>query len=59
MPGYRYGDMEEKLSRLGKHKLGKACLYINKLADVDMDVLEEIVRDGLDYMHANYETFDA
>ena len=58
MPGYRYGEMEEKLSRLGKHKLGKSCLYINKLADVDMDVLEEIVLDGLDYMHKTYPTFE-
>lgn len=59
MPGYRAEAMQEKLSRLGKHKLGKSCLYINKLADVDMDVLEEIVRDGVDYMRENYETFDA
>lgn len=59
MPGYRSDAMQEKLSRLGKHKLGKSCLYINKLADVDMDVLEEIVRDGVDYMRENYETFDA
>ena len=58
MPGYRYGSMQEKLSRLGKHKLGKSCLYINKLADVDMDVLEEIVLDGLAYMRENYETSD-
>lgn len=45
MPGYQdYGDM---LKRLGKYKIGKACLYINKLADVDMDVLEELIRKGL------------
>ena len=45
MPGYQdYGDM---LDRLGKHKMGKACLYINKLADVDMDVLEELVKTGV------------
>jgi len=56
MPGYR--DMSEKLARLGKHKIGKSCLYINKLADIDMDVLEEIVLDGIAYMRANYETFD-
>lgn len=59
MPGYRFGDMENKLSRLGKHKLGKSCLYINKLADVDLSVLEEIVLDGLEYMRENYETWDA
>lgn len=38
-PGY-----EELLGRLGKHKRSKACLYLNKLADVDLEVLEEIVR---------------
>ena len=58
IPGYRFGDMEDKLSRLGKHKLGKSCLYINKLADVDLAVLEEIILDGLAYMHKNYETWD-
>lgn len=59
IPGYRFGDMEDKLSRLGKHKLGKSCLYINKLADVDLSVLEEIVLDGLKYMRKNYKTWDA
>ncbi|MEL6246200.1 MAG: DUF1801 domain-containing protein [Pseudomonadota bacterium] len=58
MPGYRYGEIKERLSRLGKHKLGKACLYVNKLADIDIDVLQEIIEDGVDYMRANYETFD-
>lgn len=56
MPGYR--DMSEKLARLGKHKTGKSCLYINKLADIDPAVLEEIVLDGIGYMKANYEVFD-
>ena len=46
MPGYQdFGDI---LERLGKHKKGKACLYINKLADVDMEVVAEIVKAGLD-----------
>jgi len=31
------------LEKLGKHKTGKICLYINKLADIDMEVLEEII----------------
>jgi len=52
MPGY--SDYSEKLARLGKHKLGKSCLYINKLADVDMAVLEEIIRAGLDDMAKKY-----
>lgn len=34
---------DDMLKRLGKHKVGKGCLYINKLADVDMDVLERMI----------------
>ena len=56
MPGYR--DLSQQLERLGKHKIGKSCLYINKLSDIDMDVLEEIVLNGVDCMRANYETWD-
>lgn len=33
------------LKKLGKHKIGKGCLYINKLADVDVKVLESMIID--------------
>ncbi|MBY9068377.1 DUF1801 domain-containing protein [Hyphomonas sp. WL0036] len=56
MPGYE--DQAAQLARLGKHKLGKSCLYINKLSDIDMSVLEEIVQDGVAYMRKNYQTWD-
>lgn len=56
LPGYQ--DMHEELSRLGKHRTGRSCLYINKLEDIDMDVLQEIVLNGLEYMRENYETWD-
>ena len=56
MPGY--DDIDEQLQRLGKHKLGKSCLYINKLADVDLAVLEEIVADGVAKMRSAYDTDD-
>ncbi|MEM8536480.1 MAG: DUF1801 domain-containing protein [Pseudomonadota bacterium] len=46
MPGY--ADFQPVLDRLGKYKTGKACLYINKLADVDISVVAEIIRAGLD-----------
>ncbi len=37
------------LKKLGKHKGGiEQCLYINKLADVDLAVLEDVIRVGLD-----------
>ena len=55
MPGY--DDIGEHLDRLGKHKLGKSCLYINKLADVDLGVLEEIIDGGVATMRATYETW--
>lgn len=45
MPGY--ADFSTILGRLGKHKIGKSCLYVNKLADIDMDVLKELVQAGL------------
>jgi len=38
-----FGGYEETLAKLGKYKTGKACLYVNKLADVDLDVLRELV----------------
>lgn len=34
------------LKKLGKHKTGQACLYINKLSDVDTSVLKEIIKIG-------------
>jgi len=45
MPGY--ADFGPILARLGKHKTGKSCLYVNKLADIDMEVLAELIRSGL------------
>ena len=39
-----FPEYDDLLAQLGKHKRSKACLYLNKLADVDLDVLEEIVR---------------
>lgn len=35
------------LKKLGKHKTGKGCLYINKLEEVDLSVLKEIIKLGL------------
>ncbi|MEO7523420.1 MAG: DUF1801 domain-containing protein [Ferruginibacter sp.] len=33
----------EALKKLGKHKVGSGCLYINKLADVDIEILEQMI----------------
>lgn len=52
MPGYQ--DYGEILGRLGKHKLAKACVYVNKLSDIDLDVLEELIRAGLRDLDAKW-----
>ncbi len=46
---------ENKLKKLGKHKTAVACLYINKLADVDLKVLEEIVKEAYKHMKTEYK----
>jgi len=52
MPGYQ--DFSEPLSRLGKHKIGKACLYIKRLSDVDEAVLREIMVEGVRQLDEKY-----
>ena len=52
MPGY--ADFSEILGRLGKHTMGKACLYVNKLEDIDMDVLGELVGAGLENLRTQW-----
>jgi hypothetical protein len=47
-------EQEAQLARLGKHRTGKACLYIKRLADVDMGVLEEITRGALAHMDERF-----
>lgn len=50
MPGFE--EYDEMLGKLGKHKIGKACLYINKLADVDETVLRQMIKHAYDHMKA-------
>ena len=52
LPGYT--DFDDILARIGKYKKGKSCLYINKLADINMSVLEELVLAGLADMEEKY-----
>ncbi|MEM9500397.1 MAG: DUF1801 domain-containing protein [Pseudomonadota bacterium] len=47
---------DEALARLGKYKTGKSCLYINKLTDVDLDVLEEMIAVDWEAMKRVYPT---
>ena len=52
MPGF--DRFPELMGKLGKHKTGKSCLYINKLKDVDMDVLKTLIEEGFQYIKNKY-----
>lgn len=54
---YVIGDFKEcgaLLKKLGKHKTGKSCLYINKLADVDTAVLRDLAQASWNHMNKKY-----
>ncbi len=50
----RQPEADALFAQLGKHKTGKSCLYVNKLEDVDLDVLEELIVLSWDVMNERY-----
>lgn len=44
--GLSLEESTELLGKLGKHKTGKGCVYVKRLADIDLAVLEELVADS-------------
>ena len=52
MPGFKRYD--ELMNKLGKYKTGKACLYIKKLEDIDVNVLKELIKQSVMYMEDKY-----
>ena len=53
---YLYCDegRDDLLGRLGKHKAGKGCVYVNRLSDVDPSVLKEMAVATAEQMRAKY-----
>ncbi len=47
-------EQERLLDLLGKHSVGKSCLYINRLELVDLDVLEQLVENNWNVMNQRY-----
>ncbi|KZE69022.1 hypothetical protein AWM68_01780 [Fictibacillus phosphorivorans] len=47
-------DREALLSKFGKHTTGAACVYINKLADVDVDVLQKLITQSMEFLLKTY-----
>jgi len=45
-----FDESEALLNKLGKYKTGKACLYINRLADVDMVVMKELIQKSVAHL---------
>ena len=52
MPGF--SKYQKLLESLGKHKIGKSCLYINKLKDIDIKILRKIVKLSVKEMQKKY-----
>lgn len=47
-------DQADLLAKLGKHKMGKSCLYVKRLEQIDMDVLEELIVKSIAAIKAQY-----
>jgi hypothetical protein len=49
-----FGESEALLARLGRYKTGGGCLYVNRLADIDLEVLRELAADSVAWMRETY-----
>ncbi|RFB14715.1 DUF1801 domain-containing protein [Bacillus sp. HNG] len=45
---------QELLGKFGKHTSGKACVYINKIADIDVEVLKELITQSIKFLQETY-----
>ena len=48
-------DSNALLSKLGKHRMGKACIYFRKLEDIDLKVLEKLCKATIKYINKHHE----
>jgi len=47
-------DRDKLLESLGKHTKGKGCVYINKVADIDVDVLKKLIKQSVSFLQKTY-----
>ena len=45
---------DDLLKELGKFKMGKACIYVKKLSDINQDVLKKLIKSTIDYLKKKY-----
>lgn len=50
----KFDQREELLAKFGKHKSSKACIYIQKLEDIDIAVLAEMIRNSMEHTRKQY-----
>ena len=48
-------ESKQLLDKLGKFKMGKACIYFKKLADLNIDVLERLCKSTIDFLNKTYQ----
>lgn len=51
-------DREELLKQLGKHEAAKACVYINKVADINVDILKALISQSVTFLQERYPRHD-
>lgn len=49
-----FSNYDDLMERLGKYKTGKSCLYINKIEDINEEVLRELIKQSTDHISAKY-----
>jgi hypothetical protein len=54
LAGYETDETRALLAQLGRHKIGKACLYIRRLSDVQVPVLEQLMARSIAETRARY-----
>lgn len=48
-------EQEALLQKLGKFKMGKGCIYVNKLTDINLDILKELMKSTINNLNSKYE----
>lgn len=51
-----FDEVQHLLNNLGKHKVGKGCLYINKLSDINIEVLKNLIVESMRLLKEKYQS---
>ncbi len=47
-------NQQALIEKLGKYKMGKACIYVKKLSDIDIEALKSLMKDTIDWVRSTY-----